>query len=55
MLPRRFGETLQAAKGGDANSMELLAQMLSEGYGCQKDVAQARAGERTQTKGGPTH
>ena len=38
----RFCEALQAAKGGDANSMELLAQMLNEGYGCSKDVAQAR-------------
>jgi hypothetical protein len=32
-----------AAKGGDANMMELLSQMLTEGYGCQKDAAQARS------------
>jgi hypothetical protein len=38
----RYCETLLAAKGGDANSMELLAQMLQEGYGCPQDVAQAR-------------
>ena len=33
---------MQAAKGGDVNSMELLSQMLNEGYGCQRDSTQAR-------------
>ncbi len=38
----RFCETLRAAKQGDANMMELLSQMLSEGYGCQADAEKAR-------------
>lgn len=40
---RRFCETLQAAKGGDVNSMELLSQMLNEGYGCQRDSTMVRS------------
>jgi hypothetical protein len=40
-LPR-FCETMQAAKGGDVNSMELLSQMLNEGYGCQRDSTLVR-------------
>jgi hypothetical protein len=41
-VPNRFCETLQAAKGGDVNSMELLSQMLNEGYGCQRDTTLVR-------------
>jgi len=39
----RFCETLRLAKQGDANQMELLAQMLHEGYGCLQDEEKARA------------
>jgi hypothetical protein len=53
-LPRhRFCETLLAAKGGDANMMELLSQMLLEGYGCTKDTAQARARHSARVVEGP--
>ena len=45
---------MQAAKGGDVNSMELLSQMLNEGYGCQRDstlVRSYRAGKRGSSAG----
>jgi hypothetical protein len=37
---------MQAAKGGDVNSMELLSQMLNEGYGCQRDSTLVRLPQR---------
>ena len=51
-VPHRFCETLQAAKGGDVNSMELLSQMLNEGYGCQRDTTLVRNGRATEPRGG---
>jgi TPR repeat protein len=41
-VQRWYAETLAAAKGGEPQAMELLSQMLGEGYGCPRDAALAR-------------
>ena len=41
-VQRWYCETLRSAKQGDSNSMELLSQMLEEGYGCCADKAKSK-------------
>jgi TPR repeat protein len=49
---RWFIETLRLAKGGDANSAALAAEMLMEGYGCNIDADEAHYWQQVARSGG---
>jgi TPR repeat protein len=42
LTQRWYQETLDEAKGGNAEMMMLVAQMLHEGYGCKRDPDAAK-------------
>eukprot|EP00241_Pyramimonas_parkeae_P007911 CAMPEP_0114231102 /NCGR_PEP_ID=MMETSP0058-20121206/3842_1 /TAXON_ID=36894 /ORGANISM="Pyramimonas parkeae, CCMP726" /LENGTH=165 /DNA_ID=CAMNT_0001342383 /DNA_START=612 /DNA_END=1108 /DNA_ORIENTATION=+ len=48
---RWFHEALELAQSGDCRQMALLAEMLAEGYGCEKDPTAAKYWTEQAKKG----
>ena len=51
-VQRWFIDTLRNARNGDMNQAALLAEMLAEGYGCVKDLEEARYWKQVASNGG---
>ena len=51
-VERWFIDALRGAKNGDPNQAALLAEMLMVGYGCERDVEEARYWKQVARNGG---
>ena len=51
-VKRWFIDALRGAKNGDPNQAALLAEMLMVGYGCERDVEEARYWKQVAKNGG---
>ena len=51
-VQRWFMDTLRNARNGDLNQAALLAEMLATGYGCVKDLDEARYWKQVARNGG---
>ena len=49
---RWFLDALRNAKNGDANQAALLSEMLRSGYGCEKDIEEAKYWKQVARNGG---
>lgn len=51
-MRRWFEDALAEARAGDVKQQALLAQMLAEGYGCDRDpVAAAKWADKARARG----